>query len=191
MTTRSAGNALPAGSSLASLQLLLRVLVSSLGQPGVTVAAAVQASNLDADTLAALADIVTAQALADSAATNHTDLIASTQVQAQSDVPAQSYLPSAIPTTIFQTGGPWVVGNLYHVVPGGPLQPASGAGVATESRWYSITKGRFVGITPLNELALEAVSGVRENRMVLFSSQAEALAQFNTVLQLGRVAIMS
>ncbi|KAJ7080883.1 hypothetical protein C8R43DRAFT_1143054 [Mycena crocata] len=102
--------------------------------------------------------------------------------------------PSVTPTpTGFFTSGPWIAGNLYLVVPTGPLLPI-GPLEDTDVEgpvWYCITKGRYVGITLSNALALSAVVGVRHCCMKSYKTQALALAAFNELRPYGMVNILA
>ncbi|KAJ7123801.1 hypothetical protein C8R43DRAFT_1135852 [Mycena crocata] len=86
-----------------------------------------------------------------------------------------------------QNHGPWLAGGLYTVVPSGPLLPATTPG--DDGVWYCITRGHFVGITPNNALALNAVTGVTANAMKSYKTQALALAAFNGLQSYGMVSV--
>ncbi|KAJ6453450.1 hypothetical protein DFH09DRAFT_1351268 [Mycena vulgaris] len=89
-------------------------------------------------------------------------------------------VPPAPPAGISMQG-PWVAGNLYGVVPGGPLTPVPDH----SEKWYAITKGRFVGVTSSTAIADGAVSCVSHALRTGYSSQAAALAAFNSALALN------
>jgi hypothetical protein len=72
-------------------------------------------------------------------------------------------------------------------VPTGPLTAI--VDDDTERLWYCITKGRHVGVTSVNALAIAGVTGVSSASMISHKSQASALASFNTMLTLGLVEI--
>ncbi|KAJ7058424.1 hypothetical protein C8F01DRAFT_1148181 [Mycena amicta] len=187
----SAGNAPPAVAvNLADLQQLLGVMAAS---PGASLAAVLQSCSLDAQSLvdfeSMVAAVMTAQ---DDSATAAARAATARVVNApQADATQANNSLPAIPSMPFRFAGPWHVGALYHVVPAAPLGPASEAGIGdSDTRWYSITRGRYVGITPINDLALGAVTGATDNQMKSFSSQGAALTQFNELLTLGRVAII-
>ncbi|KAJ7229601.1 hypothetical protein C8J57DRAFT_1251788 [Mycena rebaudengoi] len=77
--------------------------------------------------------------------------------------------------------GPWVVGQLYGVVPLGPL-----AAISHESdKWYAITKGKYVGVTTSTAIADGAVSHVSHALRTVYSTQEEARQAFNSALSLG------
>ncbi|KAJ7176157.1 hypothetical protein C8R43DRAFT_1118684 [Mycena crocata] len=57
--------------------------------------------------------------------------------------------------------------------------------------WYCITKGRYVGITPSNPLALHAVTGVTGNAMKSYKTQAQALLAFNNFQRYGMVTVVA
>ncbi|KAJ7244507.1 hypothetical protein C8J57DRAFT_1524984 [Mycena rebaudengoi] len=93
----------------------------------------------------------------------------------------------AAPPLMLCTTGPWLVEGLYLVVPTGPLTAVVDDGA--EHLWYCITKGRYVGVTTVNALAIAAVSGVSSGSMISHKTQALAMASFNTLLALGLVEI--
>ncbi|KAJ7062087.1 hypothetical protein C8F01DRAFT_1136372 [Mycena amicta] len=190
-----AGSSLPAASSLCALHQLLGVLVSSLSTPDAKVSAVLSICELDSGSLATLEQMVGALVndatnAASSIATGDSTLSADNGLPAPALPNMDNSLPPALPNMPFRSGPPWVVGALYSVVPAAPLSPASEAGLSSDTRWYAVFKGHSVGVTVLNELALEAVSGVTDNRMKSFSTQATALAEFNAILYLGRVAVV-
>ncbi|KAJ7435120.1 hypothetical protein B0H11DRAFT_2257619 [Mycena galericulata] len=75
-------------------------------------------------------------------------------------------------------------GGFYVVIPPAPLLPIA------EPIWYCITKGRYVGVTLNNALALAAVVGVSGGNMKGYKTQALALAAFNELLQYHMVAVI-
>ncbi|KAJ7254768.1 hypothetical protein C8J57DRAFT_1518395 [Mycena rebaudengoi] len=99
--------------------------------------------------------------------------------------PAPAAAANTTPT--LQTSGPWVVEGLYLVVPTGPLTVVIDDG--EEHLWYCITKGRYVGVTTVNALAIGAVSGVSSGSMISHKTQALAMASFNSLLSFGLVEI--
>jgi hypothetical protein len=58
-----------------------------------------------------------------------------------------------------------------------------------ERLWYCITKGRYVGVTTVNALAMAAVTGVSSASMISHKTQASAIGSFNTLLSLGLIEI--
>jgi hypothetical protein len=66
------------------------------------------------------------------------------------------------------------------VVPGGPLAIVPDNG----EKWYTITKGRYVGVT--NNLAVTdtAVTRVSHALRAAYSSQAAAVAAFNQAVSM-------
>ncbi|KAJ7456839.1 hypothetical protein B0H11DRAFT_2243719 [Mycena galericulata] len=90
--------------------------------------------------------------------------------------------------TGLQSTGPWIVGELYNVVPGGPLALVPDRG----EKWYAITKGRFVGVTNNSAFADGAVSRVSNALRGHYDTQAEAATVFNDALAsgLGIVAVV-
>ncbi|KAJ7105138.1 hypothetical protein C8R43DRAFT_1140639 [Mycena crocata] len=93
----------------------------------------------------------------------------------------------------FLTTGPWVAGGLYVVVPTGPLLPIAEPEYAVDEGpiWYCITKGKYVGLTLSNALALSAVVGVSGGTMKGYKAQTEALATFNEMRQYGFVVVVA
>jgi hypothetical protein len=89
--------------------------------------------------------------------------------------------------SVLRTSGPWVVEGLYLVVPTGPLTAIVDDGA--EHLWYCITKGRYVGVTTVNALAIAAVSGVSSGSMISHKTQALAVGSFNSLLSLGLIEI--
>ncbi|KAJ7487165.1 hypothetical protein FB451DRAFT_1392011 [Mycena latifolia] len=108
-------------------------------------------------------------------------------VQMQS-APAAAIAPAA--STGFLTRGPWVVGGLYLVVPTGPLALIPEQEPAEEQFWYSITRGRYVGVTLSHSLALAAVSGVSRSSMKSYKTEVAAAAAFNEMLSYNLVAVL-
>ncbi|KAJ7704199.1 hypothetical protein B0H16DRAFT_1482688 [Mycena metata] len=112
--------------------------------------------------------------------------------------PAQAPAPTVIvasappsPPGVFLTRGPWVAGALYVVVPTAPL-----LGIAEEAldddvpAWYAIIRGRYVGVTLSNALALNATTGVSAGSMRKYKTQALAVAAFNEMLQYRLAALL-
>ncbi|KAJ6494918.1 hypothetical protein DFH09DRAFT_1337560 [Mycena vulgaris] len=81
-------------------------------------------------------------------------------------VNAATVSPCSLPPLASACRAPWVAGNLYGVVPGGPLTPVPDH----SEKWYAITKGRFVGVTSSTAIA---------------DGAAAALAAFNSALALN------
>ncbi|KAJ7682145.1 hypothetical protein DFH06DRAFT_1318730 [Mycena polygramma] len=105
--------------------------------------------------------------------------------QAAPQVPAPPPPPppppaAAQPLTGLRMTGPWVAGPVYGVVPAGLLGLAPDTG--EKGRWYSITKGKFVGVTQSLAVADAAVTRVSHAVRESFGSQAEAVAAFNLAL---------
>ncbi|KAJ7506696.1 hypothetical protein B0H11DRAFT_1903481 [Mycena galericulata] len=83
--------------------------------------------------------------------------------------------------------GPWVAGQLYGVVPAGPLTPVPD----NAEKWFAIMKGRYIGLTNSAAIADGAVSRVSNSLRTGYGSQSEALEAFNTVLAMGLVAVLN
>ncbi|KAJ7840363.1 hypothetical protein B0H13DRAFT_1910767 [Mycena leptocephala] len=86
----------------------------------------------------------------------------------------------------FQTTGPWIAGNLYTVIPSAPLSPVADHG----EKWFSVTRGKYVGLTKNSAISLNAVTGVSTGLMEKFSTQTDAINNFNAALHSGVVAIL-
>ncbi|KAJ7830848.1 hypothetical protein B0H13DRAFT_1915746 [Mycena leptocephala] len=101
--------------------------------------------------------------------------------------------PAALETPIFRTTGPWVAGALYIVVPTSAMaaivEEAPPFGDPTPV-WYCITKGRFIGVTLSNALALSATVGVSGFAMKGYKTQAIAVGVFNQMLGYRMVAVL-
>ncbi|KAK7012745.1 hypothetical protein R3P38DRAFT_3208579 [Favolaschia claudopus] len=92
-----------------------------------------------------------------------------------------------------RTSGPWLVGELYIVVPPQHLQAIPDPPLADDAEapvWYAITKGRFVGVTLSNALALAAITGVSGGSMRKHKTQVLALGAFNTCVDFGTIAVV-
>ncbi|KAJ7301533.1 hypothetical protein DFH08DRAFT_986302 [Mycena albidolilacea] len=106
--------------------------------------------------------------------------------------------PPVIPTSstaapsanALPTGGPWVAGTIYHVVPPTPLVPTLEGENESEGPWYSITRGLHVGVTLSNPIAVGAIAGVSRSAMAKHKTQAQAIAAFNEALNFGLVAVL-
>ncbi|KAJ7429656.1 hypothetical protein B0H11DRAFT_2265142 [Mycena galericulata] len=82
---------------------------------------------------------------------------------------------------------PYVAGILYAEIPTSYL-PSDGV-VDNGQGWYAVFKGRKVGITQNNAVALEAVVGVSNNAMRSFKTFAAAHTAFNDALASGLAEI--
>ncbi|KAJ7758929.1 hypothetical protein DFH07DRAFT_772276 [Mycena maculata] len=94
----------------------------------------------------------------------------------------------------FHTSGPWVAGNLYVVIPTAPLLPIPEDPIPDDQEaplWYAITRGRYIGVTLNNGLAINAVVGVRANNMKSYKTQALAISAFNEALHYRSAAVIS
>ncbi|KAJ7472807.1 hypothetical protein FB451DRAFT_1399005 [Mycena latifolia] len=91
----------------------------------------------------------------------------------------------------FQTGGPWIAGALFVVVPGAPLMLVAEDPSSDGALWYCITKGRYVGVTLSNPLALAATTGASCGAMKSYKTQSLAVAAFNEMLKLHMVSVIS
>ncbi|KAJ7440411.1 hypothetical protein B0H11DRAFT_2253031 [Mycena galericulata] len=84
--------------------------------------------------------------------------------------------------------GPWIAGEIYGVVPTGPITAVPD----NSEKWFAITKGRYVGVTNSAAIADGAVSRVSHSLRAGYTTQTEALEAFNSVLALniGLVAVI-
>ncbi|KAJ7801667.1 hypothetical protein B0H14DRAFT_3782630 [Mycena olivaceomarginata] len=151
--------------------------------------------NANAETVAALQTMINAMATLSQAS------------QAQPLPPHTAFAPAvteaapAVPTPTpaqvpagFRTRGPWIAGSLFIVVPPEHLMPIPEAPVDSEDDfplWYCITKGKYIGITLSNPLALAAVVGVSGSRMKAYKTQVLALEAFNEMLDYHMVAVVA
>ncbi|KAJ7922182.1 hypothetical protein B0H13DRAFT_2317791 [Mycena leptocephala] len=92
----------------------------------------------------------------------------------------------AAPVPFVQSTGPWIAGSLFNVVPAAPLAAVPDNG----EKWYAITKGKYVGLTPHNLLSSGAVMGVSSALQNSYTHQADALAAFNLALTGGLVHVL-
>ncbi|KAJ7481402.1 hypothetical protein B0H11DRAFT_2232888 [Mycena galericulata] len=82
--------------------------------------------------------------------------------QSRAPAPAAPVVAAPAPAG-FLTQGPWVAGRLYVVVPSSSLLPIAEAPPANEDdapTWYCITKGRYVGVTLSNSLAVASIVNI-------------------------------
>ncbi|KAJ7079328.1 hypothetical protein C8R43DRAFT_951858 [Mycena crocata] len=94
-------------------------------------------------------------------------------------VPVPDVAPVVVPApTYIRRSGPWVAGEIYGVVPTGPLILVPDNG----EKWYAITKGRYVGCTPSVAIADSAVTCVSHALRTGYGSQQLAVAAFNDAL---------
>lgn len=77
-----------------------------------------------------------------------------------------------------QYTGPWIAGEVYGIVPDGPLDMVPDQ----SERWYAITKGRYVGVTNSVAVADGSVTRVSHALRASYGSQAEAVQAFNNAL---------
>ncbi|KAJ7343879.1 hypothetical protein DFH08DRAFT_871384 [Mycena albidolilacea] len=147
----------------------------------------------DANTVAALQNMINAMATL-SQASQAQPLPPHT---APAPTVAQAAVPAATPAQVpagFRTRGPWIAGALFIVVPPEHLMPIPEAPIDSEADspvWYCITKGKYIGITLSNPLALAAVVGVSGSRMKAYKTQVLALEAFNEMLDYRMVAVVA
>ncbi|KAK6966334.1 hypothetical protein R3P38DRAFT_2816415, partial [Favolaschia claudopus] len=98
---------------------------------------------------------------------------------------------SALPPRLaerLRSEGPWEVNQIYSVVPEEPLHGIEDDAPITE--WYSITRGRFVGVTEQYAVSDIAITGVAYGARKAYPNQDEALYAFNKALAWGAVQIV-
>ncbi|KAJ7873902.1 hypothetical protein B0H14DRAFT_3438113 [Mycena olivaceomarginata] len=95
---------------------------------------------------------------------------------------------TAIPTDFFHSAAPWLAGRLYTVVPPAPLGPSPA--LDHTDKWFTITRGRYVGLTTNSAISLNAVTGVPGGLSEKLATQAEALQHFNDALAANAIAIL-
>ncbi|KAJ7702735.1 hypothetical protein B0H17DRAFT_1194613 [Mycena rosella] len=112
--------------------------------------------------------------------------------QASTSAPVAAAIPTpAAPASLFRTRSPWIVGSLY-VVPTAPLTTiAEDAEADPERLWYCITRGKYMGVTLSNPLALAATSGFSRGAMKSHKTQLLALEAFNEMLGYQLVAVVT
>ncbi|KAJ7887723.1 hypothetical protein B0H13DRAFT_1888765 [Mycena leptocephala] len=91
------------------------------------------------------------------------------------------------PGSFLRTTGPWIAGALYSVVPQAPLAAVPDNG----DKWFSITRGKYVGLTKNAAISLKAVTGVSTGLSEKHNSQADALDNFNSALATDAVAVFA
>ncbi|KAJ7041935.1 hypothetical protein C8F04DRAFT_1176592 [Mycena alexandri] len=95
--------------------------------------------------------------------------------------------PATPPATFIRLTGPWIAGSLFGIVPAGPLAAVPD----NNDKWSAITRGKYVGLTKNNAIALNAVVGVPSALQDRFGTQAEALDHFNTALAAQAVVVIA
>ncbi|KAJ7661880.1 hypothetical protein DFH06DRAFT_1325203 [Mycena polygramma] len=146
------------------------------------------------DNAAALQHLSAAIASLSQASAHSTVTVGSAVAAAPDAAAPDAAAPAAAPAAVgFHSKGPWVAGNLYVVVPTGPMLPTAEDEITdgeAAPTWYCITKGTYIGLTVSNPLAVNAVSGVSSSGMKGYKSQALALAAFNELLGYRMVAVV-
>ncbi|KAK6969165.1 hypothetical protein R3P38DRAFT_3244018 [Favolaschia claudopus] len=101
-------------------------------------------------------------------------------------------VPALGPNINFRTGPPWLVGELYIVIPMQHLAaiPDPPRVEGEETYWYCITQGRFVGVTVTHAVALAATRGVSGGTMKAHRSQVAALEAFNVALDYRMITVV-
>ncbi|KAK7032026.1 hypothetical protein R3P38DRAFT_2774473 [Favolaschia claudopus] len=87
-----------------------------------------------------------------------------------------------------RTEGPYLANEVFIAAPQEALAPVDEEVRAPE--WYSITRGRFVGVVDQYALSELAITGVAGGARKSYESQAQALAAFNKALAWGIVQIV-
>ncbi|KAJ6450233.1 hypothetical protein C8R47DRAFT_1084494 [Mycena vitilis] len=93
--------------------------------------------------------------------------------------------PPQVP--VIRMAGPWIAGQLYGVVPHGPLVAVPDNG----EKWFAITRGRYVGLTKNSTISLHGTTGMSSGLADKCASQADALEHFNGALSLGAIAVLT
>ncbi|KAJ7439804.1 hypothetical protein B0H11DRAFT_1934169 [Mycena galericulata] len=88
--------------------------------------------------------------------------------------------PTSLPATT------WMAGELYNEVPTGHLTSVRDNG----NGWYVVIRGRAIGVTQDNALALSAVLGVSNNAMRSHKTLSAAIFSFDHALDIGLVEIL-
>lgn len=94
--------------------------------------------------------------------------------------------PTPVNSRFIRTAGPWVAGTLYGVIPHAPLTAVPDR----NEKWFSITRGKYVGLTTNSAISLNAVTGVPGGLSDRCNTQAEALQHFNDALGVNAVALI-
>ncbi|KAJ7480223.1 hypothetical protein B0H11DRAFT_2233351 [Mycena galericulata] len=165
----------------------------SPGQSSETNVAALQLLSAAMATLTQASKPAAALALASEDVPAPAPAIQSAGAAPVSDTAAPAAQPAHAPGG-FLTKGPWIAGSLFVVVPQGPMLPVAEDPLPAETEgpyWYSITKGRYVGVTRSNALALASVTGISAGSMKAYKTQALALAAFNEMLQYHMVVVVA
>ncbi|KAJ7490195.1 hypothetical protein B0H11DRAFT_1912208 [Mycena galericulata] len=111
---------------------------------------------------------------------------ANAMAAAAAPAPAASQVPAAQGPVAPTNGGirmtgPWIAGELYGVVPTGPLTTVPD----NAEKWFAITKGRYIGVTNSAAIADGAVSRVSHALRTGYTTQGEAVAAFNKALSMN------
>ncbi|KAK7018522.1 hypothetical protein R3P38DRAFT_3200900 [Favolaschia claudopus] len=96
--------------------------------------------------------------------------------------------PAPLVKLLRGTDGPFSANEIFSVVPGSSLQSIPEDPVAAE--WYTVFRGRFVGVFDQYALADFAVAGVGQGARKQYNTQAEALEAFNKALTWGGVVVI-
>ncbi|KAF8872553.1 hypothetical protein CPB85DRAFT_1444952 [Mucidula mucida] len=83
----------------------------------------------------------------------------------------------------------FVAGVAYYTVPTEELEPHSDSVCST--RWYVVTRGRFVGVFSEASMADDAVTGVSNHFRQKKNNLLTALDMFNSSLRRGAVAVVN
>ncbi|KAJ7768831.1 hypothetical protein B0H16DRAFT_1716032 [Mycena metata] len=100
---------------------------------------------------------------------------------------ALQVVPAAAPAPfVLSQTAPWVAGHLYTVLPATTLTAVPDNG----GKWFSITRGRYVGLTQDPSVSSNAVMGVSNAATLKLANQTAALNHFNTALAARSVAVL-
>ncbi|KAJ7716212.1 hypothetical protein B0H16DRAFT_1476913 [Mycena metata] len=97
-------------------------------------------------------------------------------------------LPAPLIALLRAADGPFRANEVFGVVPTQALEPVEEEVTAPE--WYTITRGRFVGVVDQYALAEMAISGVGGSARKSYTTQALAFNAFNAALTWGGVQVI-
>ncbi|KAJ7704634.1 hypothetical protein B0H14DRAFT_2647593 [Mycena olivaceomarginata] len=96
--------------------------------------------------------------------------------------------PAPLSPLVPRATGPWEAGFVFSIVPPQALTAIPVAD-GNEEVWYGIVRGKYVGVTQSQALALNAVLGVSNNSMRGYKTLSLALGAFNDALAVGFVDV--
>ncbi|KAJ6489314.1 hypothetical protein C8R47DRAFT_1215661 [Mycena vitilis] len=129
--------------------------------------------------------IAAVAAAADTVLNAHATVSATFSSVVLAPAPAASTAPAQANGFVRLTG-PWIAGRVYSVIPTANLASVADNG----GKWFSITRGKYIGLTQNSAVALTAVTGISTGLMQKFSNQTDALNNFNSALASGALAVV-